>query len=448
MSTLQVEHLANLLERAIGSVVITHDRWNQRIDVPTYRKNLLSYWERHWPVLDLNHPTHYVPELTDNGLKEQLLATVGQELGQHVRDGRVQTAAIVTVGGYGPGFALDDLVRRLVEVAIGRGPWHAASAFFEGVEGGDVTYRDIALLTGVRLDHEVEIRPGIRLVPLPTSTADLPAYFPPHGSYMDSGDLLGKTLMVVDRTVRPVFADPDPLSLPEDVFQRQQGSSEIPDLNVDQFCDALSLANKGAIELVADWNHVDPDAIFIPKWSYTGGERLYTYPLVLYREHSVVANEDSVEEAVSLYEARKSLSPGLARRLEVPIKRWIKSQTDQSLVDAFIDLGIVLESLYLDDGRESELGFRLRLRAGWFLGNSVEERDSVMNNIRDIYELRSGAVHAGQVPDVHKTRQIRDIKDEAVDLCMRSIVKKIHHARAYGEFPNWNRLVLGDDNEN
>ena len=129
MSTPQVEHLAHLLERAIGSAVITHNRWHQRIDVPTYRKNLLSYWERHWPVLDLNHPTHDTPTLKDNELQEQLLAIVGQELGENVRDGRVQTAAIATVGGYGPGFTLADLVGRLVEVAIGRGSWHAASAF-------------------------------------------------------------------------------------------------------------------------------------------------------------------------------------------------------------------------------------------------------------------------------------------------------------------------------
>ena len=303
------------------------------------------------------------------------------------------------------------------------------------------------MLTGVRLDQEVEIRPGIRLVPLPDSTADLPAYFPPHGLYADPGELLGKTLLVADCTVRPVFADPDLLILPEDMFQWQQRCSDLPDLNVDQFCDALSLASKGAIELVADWTHVDPDAIIIPKSSYTGSGRLYISHLLLYGKPPVVANKDSVEEAVSLYEARQNLSSGLVRRLEVPIKRWIKSQTDQSMVDSFIDLGIVLESLYLDDVQEPELGFRLRLRAGWFLGNSIDERDSVMSNIRDIYELRSRAVHAGQVPNVHRTRQTRDIKEEAVELCLRSTVKKIHHAREHGEFPAWNRLVLGEVDE-
>ena len=101
MTDQQVQLLANLLERAIGSVVVTHDRSKQRIDIPTYQQKLLSHWNRHWPDLDLNHPRHFTPTVTSDELHEQLLATVSRELEQHVRDGRVQTAAIVTVGGTG-----------------------------------------------------------------------------------------------------------------------------------------------------------------------------------------------------------------------------------------------------------------------------------------------------------------------------------------------------------
>ena len=69
-----------------------------------------------------------------------------------MREGRVQTAAIVTVGGYGPGFTLADLIGRLVEVAIGRGHLHTARAFYRAIREARITYRRIALLTGVRLD--------------------------------------------------------------------------------------------------------------------------------------------------------------------------------------------------------------------------------------------------------------------------------------------------------
>ena len=257
MSDHQVEHLANLLERAVGSVVVTQDYSKQQIDVPTYRQKLRRHWDRHRPAFDLSHPRYYTPTLASGDLQERLFAHVNRELKQYVREDRVQTAAIVTVGGYGSGFTLADIVSRLIEIAIGRGHWQAACAFYQGVLEARADYRRIALLTGVRLDVEVPVRAGIRMIPLPHSTADLPSYFP-HMSFIDSGDLMGQTLLVIDYTVQPTFADPDPLKLPEELFQRQQECSDLPLFDVHQFCDALSLANDGPIACVAEWTHVDP----------------------------------------------------------------------------------------------------------------------------------------------------------------------------------------------
>ena len=82
---------------------------------------------------------------------------------------------------------------------------------------------------------------------------------------------------------------------------------------------------------MAEWTHVDPDAIFIRQWPYTGRRRLY--PLAPRPRGSVKATASSVKEAVSLYEARRNLSAGSTQVLEVPIQRWIKSKTDQLLPD-------------------------------------------------------------------------------------------------------------------
>ena len=112
------------------------------------------------------------------------------------------------------------------------------------------------------------------MIPLPNSTTDLPSYFPDM-SLSDSRDLLSRTLLVIDYTVQPTFADPDLLILPEDTFQRQQECSELPKFDIHQFCDALSLANDGPIACTAEWTHVDPDAIFIPQWPFTGAEMGY-----------------------------------------------------------------------------------------------------------------------------------------------------------------------------
>ena len=442
MSTDEVPRLADLLERAVANVVVTHDRTNQQLDVSTYRDKLQRHWSHHWPELDLNHPNQYTPAIVRPEIHEELLATARSALGENVREDRVQSAAIVAVGGYGPGFSLGDLVERLVIVAIGRGHEHVAAEFYRAVDGGAAVYRWIGLLLGVRVEHAIEVAPHIRIVPMPNSTGDLPAYFP-HMSYMNPIDLLGCTLIVVEHSARPVFGDPDPLRFPEDIFRREQLCTELPNFNIDQFCDALSLASNGSVEAVSEWTHVDPDALFIPKLSHTGmGHR--HYPFALRKRGSVKATEDEVQNAVALYEARSSLSRLDAQKLEVPIKRWIKSKTDQSLEDTFIDLGIALESLYLDRGNRSELSFRLRLRAAWFLGLDFTERESVMTNIGKIYGLRSNAVHNGSV--AYK-RENRDVRDKAQEICLRSITKMIRHVATHGKFPDWERLVLGDANE-
>ena len=441
MSTDEVPRLADLLERAVANVVVTHDRTNQQLDVSTYRDKLQRHWSHHWPEPDLNHPNQYTPAIVRPEIHEELLATARSALGENVREDRVQTAAIVTVGVYGPGFSLGDLVERLVIVAIGRGHEHAAVEFYRAVDGGSAVYRWIGLLLGVRIEHAIEVAPHIRIVPMPNSTGDLPAYFPPMG-FRNPINLMGCTLIVVEHSVRPVFGDPDSLRSLEDIFRREQLCAELPNFNIDQFCDALSLASNGSIERVSDWTHVDPDALFIHGFPHTGlGRR--EYPFAMGARGSVKATEDEVQNAVALYEARSSLSSADAQKLEVPIKRWIKSKTDQSLEDTLIDLGIALESLYLDRGNRSELSFRLRLRAAWFLRLDFTERESVMTNIGKIYSLRSNAVHNGSV---EYNRKNRDSRDKAQQICLQSITKMIHHVATHGKFPDWERLVLGDAN--
>ncbi len=70
-----------------------------------------------------------------------------------------------------------------------------------------------------------------------------------------------------------------------------------------------------------------------------------------------------MQEALALYRARRGLDTETARRLVVPIDRWIRSRTDRLTVDKFIDLGIALESLYINEGSTTELRFSLALRA-------------------------------------------------------------------------------------
>ncbi len=215
-------------------------------------------------------------------------------------------------------------------------------------------------------------------------------------------DQIETVLVMVDHSVSPIFADPDPLRLPSDIFRQEQLCSDLPEFDVVEFCDALSLACDWTVECLSEWTHLDPDAIFVVDWPHAGSQINYLYGLR--SRGSKTVSEATVQEAVAIYQTRKSFSTENAQKLAVPLKRWIKSKSDQSFVDSIIDLGIALESLYFEDmGDRSELTYRLRLRAAWVLCESVEDRKSLMDEINAIYRLRSRAVHDGAVPRSEQT---------------------------------------------
>ena len=161
----------------------------------------------------------------------------------------------------------------------------------------------------------------------------------------------------------------------------------------------------------------------------------------LRERNNMQVDTEQVAEAVSLYTSMKSLKDGEAQKLQIPITRWIKSKTLQPLVDTFIDLGIALESLYLDPGTGDQQSFRLRLRAALFLRESVNGREAVIKDVREIYGLRSKAVHEGAV---NKSEATKSFKEKAEDLCRESIIKTVSYSQVNGEFPQWSRLELGE----
>ena len=157
------------------------------------------------------------------------------------------------------------------------------------------------------------------------------------------------------------------------------------------------------------------------------------------------ANEVSAQDlqvAKNLYEALQALDSTTRRVLNVPLTRWVASLDGKGLVGQAIDLGIALEALYVED-RAAEIGFRLRIRAARHLREDPEERGTVIEQLRRFYELRSVAVHRGEL-GAKKTR-IRDklyehgeVIEMARALCREGIFKMIDD----GGLPNWERMAL------
>ncbi len=70
-------------------------------------------------------------------------------------------------------------------------------------------------------------------------------------------------------------------------------------------------------------------------------------------------------------------------------------------------------------------------------------RDDCHHRPRGSLEIAARA-DSGQVTHDQETL---DLRDNAARLGLRSMVKRIHHARTRGEFPKWNRLLLGGHHE-
>ena len=140
---------------------------------------------------------------------------------------------------------------------------------------------------------------------------------------------------------------------------------------------------------------------------------------------------------MSLYITRKNLRSEVTQNLRVPMGRWMRSKMDTDPVDVFINLGTALESLYLQDiGNAGEYRFRMPLRAAWHLGNDRVGRSSLFGEFKKIYDLRSKAVHTGNLT---QNERAPEFMEKAQKLCLESIIKIIED----GELPNWNELVMG-----
>jgi hypothetical protein len=119
-------------------------------------------------------------------------------------------------------------------------------------------------------------------------------------------------------------------------------------------------------------------------------------------------------------------------RLNTAMRRY-------SPVDAAIDLGIALESIFLSDlaGDRGELTYRLKLRASKYLGRSLDEKKELFNIFGDLYLARSIAVHTGKLPEKIRKKPINDLLNIGFDHTARAIRLVILNGQ-----PDWTAITL------
>ena len=433
----RVQELATLLNDALSCVVIKRRRTSERMEVNSYRGYSHLVRASHNPDLRFMLSL-YELEIMNADIKTMLRETIKEELSEHIQDDRMQTAMFAIHGGSGNGYPLDDYLSKLLDLAIVDGASTAAHQFYASVKSQSATYKQFAILSGLRLEHGIQIFEGIRLEPLPNSTSELPPVLPNVSMGFNDTDFLGKTLIAIDHSISPIFLKPS--SLDTDSFKISIASRDAADFNLRRFCQALSLICSVSVQSVLRWTHVSDNELFnIRSGIRSGG--LYD-PAGLNNSMSTELTEIRLREAKDLYQKMLSLSQQTLESLQVPIDRWIKSKGSGSYVDKMIDLGIALEALYLRDAHD-ELRFRLSVRAAWHLGQTKEARIALIKSFRQIYGLRSKAVHTGVLPEEVTIDGERvstgEFVGRAQDLCAESLKKVIYD----GQIPDWDSLILG-----
>jgi hypothetical protein len=171
-----------------------------------------------------------------------------------------------------------------------------------------------------------------------------------------------------------------------------------------------------------------------------GGFQGHIYDIIN-RSLYTINTEDLRAKAQSIHRSFSRLDEAMKMKLKVPLERLNQAKRRMELVDRAIDLGIALESLFLQkEPSDIQLSLAFRLRAAWFLSRDDPDlRRQNFDLFRRLYQCRSSAMHQGTLDE-----NIRGISTYEVlangEVAAADAIAKIINLR---EFPDWDSLVLG-----
>lgn len=91
----------------------------------------------------------------------------------------------------------------------------------------------------------------------------------------------------------------------------------------------------------------------------------------------------------------RHLAGARIRGLDVAMHRFRESYERYHPEDPerLLDVGIAFEAIFLNDGKDKELGYRLRLRAARFLHERFDDRNATFEVLKRLYDARSEIAH-------------------------------------------------------
>ena len=334
---------------------------------------------------------------------------------------------------------LRQLARWLFSQSLGPdGPHGAVDRLSEVVSRNEEKAFLIRAINGLQPTEKVELTRDVVLLPF----SDLPPSFPKDvflgipGAFSSGYPHARATAaLVVPYTVSPVLVDNESVTWDVDSLREKFRRREE---TLEDVRRALTLIGPSAPCSMGFWHQYADWRCPIYQGVGMGQDAAGMYHAA--KPLAPFSSEDA-KDVVNKY---LSLTKSVSDALTVPIDRLNECIRRQNNVDRAIDLGIALEALILSDGdRDQNLHYRLALRGAWFFGKSLEEREEALFELRQIYDLRSIAVHSGHLPSKWPKRSSQRPTDEwlakGATLCA-NLIRKIVDS---GCLPDWDGLVLG-----
>lgn len=168
-------------------------------------------------------------------------------------------------------------------------------------------------------------------------------------------------------------------------------------------------------------------------------QRLYD---VINRTSFNLTSQEDKNRIQEIHKLFIQLSPAEKLKLKVPMERLNQAKRRVNNVDAAIDLGITLESLFLQGYPPYEqISLAFRLRAAWFLSKDTTEREENYKLFKWLYKCRSLAVHLGKLEKQEEGIPISI--DEVIERGLQAAAKAIEIIIRQQQFPYWDKLILG-----
>ena len=337
---------------------------------------------------------------------------------------------------------LRNWAKKLLKLTVALGSGKTAALFADSLVGPACEFQAFTLLGGVQLETPIELYDSVYLRPLSQNDAELPGFLPSMFRSEWIERFRGGTVIVEDALVSPRYMNPQDYLAVADMkgntpFRFAHKSTDMPNFNTSEFCNALSMIVKTKVFPSVGWRFVSEDEI-ADLWG-TGSGGSWMRDSEPNRRTAVTGQQ--IQEARDVYESLTSMSPDDRTRLSVPVDRLIESWGGKGHVDQIIDLAIALESLYLPE-YDSEMSYRLRNRGARFLEADLTNRRALASQLKTFYSARSKAVHTGKIPETHKLGSRRVKTAELIgmtqELCLRSIRQVIDSG-----FPDWETIELG-----